>query len=161
MDDLLSGVMRARPSLVAWARRRLPPHDAVDAVDEAVARAWARRRSFRPTSTVEAWLHGILRNVVRERCRRPPPVAVGIDLDSGTVADDPGLAVVRAEDAAAVRAAVARLDRASQQVIVLRFEAGLTSREIGVVLTRQAAAVRMAQTRALRRLREDLSAQTA
>ena len=129
---------RAYPGLFAYARRRLSSDDAADdAVSEAMIRALDRVASFTwQGAGFDAWLTGILRNVVLEayrRDRRPVPVA--------------------AEEHVAVRAAFDRLARHEQEVLELRLVQGLSAEGVGEVLGRGAGAVRMAQSRAVGRLR--------
>jgi RNA polymerase sigma-70 factor (ECF subfamily) len=61
------------------ARRLLEPHEAEDAVQEAMIRAWRRRHHCRSPATPEPWLSQIVRNEalrLRERhAGRPQPVA--------------------------------------------------------------------------------------
>jgi len=66
--------------------------------------------------------------------------------------DDPARSASLADDARRLRVAVASLSDARRQVVVLRFVDGLSTREIGVVLGRSEAAVRVLQHRALREL---------
>jgi len=146
-----------RRSLMAAARRQLRPDDAAEAVAEAIARGWASRATYYPDAPVAAWLHGILRNVIREHHRRRATLAgltVGPDGPRG--GDDVSDAVCRRDDVAAVRAAVAALPGGHRRLIELRFYDGLSSALTGTVLGLRAPAVRMAQTRALRQLRAAL-----
>ncbi|MFT3767472.1 MAG: sigma factor-like helix-turn-helix DNA-binding protein [Minicystis sp.] len=59
-----------------------------------------------------------------------------------------------AEASSAVRAAFHRLSAFDQEVLELRVVAGLSSDEVAAVLGKKSGAVRMAQARALERLRE-------
>ena len=145
---------RAYPTLFAYARRRLGSDaDADDAVSEAMVRAMDRIGSFRwQGAGVHAWLVGILRNVVLEGHRRAgrtlptddvPPASVPGPLDR--LVDD--------VDHAQVRAAFGRLDPAERELLELRVVVGLSAEATGTVLGRREGAVRMGQSRALRRLR--------
>ena len=66
---------RMHGRLVAYARRRLPSGDlAEDAVAEAMARAIDRIDGFTwQGAGFDAWLYGVLRNVVRESQRGSVP----------------------------------------------------------------------------------------
>lgn len=146
---------RAYPRLLAYARRRLPsPDEARDAVSEAMARAVANIHRFRSMGAgFDAWLYGILRHVVldalraqRRRSPEAPPEEASQDPEPlGQVLDD--------EEAEAVRAAFARLPPGDQELLELRVVAGLEAGHVARVLGRRAGAVRMAQSRALKRLR--------
>lgn len=79
---------RSYPRLLAYARRRLPgAHEADDAVSGAFARAYDRLPRFRwKGAGFDAWLQGILRNVVLERgrastrmAREPVPEQASVD----------------------------------------------------------------------------------
>lgn len=145
---------RAYPKLFAYARRRLSSADAADdAVSETMVRALDRMPSFRwKGAGVDAWLYGILRNVVQESWRdnrrtRPQPAL----LDDPVAGPLEG--IVRREQLDEVRAAFAELAAEDQEVLELRVVGGLNADEVGDVLGRRSGAVRMAQSRALGRLR--------
>jgi RNA polymerase sigma-70 factor (ECF subfamily) len=147
---------RIYPKLLAYAGRRLDPEAARDAVSEAMARAVARIDRFTGDGGgFDAWLFGILRHVVidgqRAAALRLPAVAPD-EAPSG----DPGPLdlLLGAERSSAVRAAFARLGAFDQEVLELRVVAGLSSDEVAVVVGKRSGAVRMAQARALERLRE-------
>jgi RNA polymerase sigma-70 factor (ECF subfamily) len=144
----------AYPGLFAYARRRLSSDDAADdAVSETMIRALDRIGSFTwQGAGFDAWLTGILRNVVLEtyrRDRRPVPVAAFVAGDPAEPLDR----VVAEEEQVAVRAAFDRLAPHEQEVLELRLVQGLSAEGVGEVLGRRAGAVRMAQARAVGRLR--------
>ena len=62
--------------------------------------------------------------------------------------------VLADEESGQMRAAFARLDSSDREVLELRVVAGLTSEEAAAVLGKRPGAVRMAQNRALARLRK-------
>ena len=149
---------RAYPRLLAYAQRRLPgAEEARDAVSEAMARAVAGIHRFRSRGAgFDAWLYGILRHVVLDAQRaqqRKSPDAVPEILDREPQPVD---RVVRQEEADSVRSAFKRLGPADQELLELRVVAGLQAEEAAKVLGRRAGAVRMAQSRALARLRTAL-----
>ena len=146
---------RAYPRLVSFAHRRLGNPDlAKDAVSETMARAVAAIASYtRDDDGFSAWLFGICRHVIAdmqralyrslpERLLRHEPDPPG-----------PAEALLESEERAAVRAAFARLEPEEQELLELRVVAGLSSSEAAVALGKQPGAVRMAQMRALARLR--------
>jgi RNA polymerase sigma-70 factor, ECF subfamily len=145
------------PRLVAYARRELGAEQAKEAVSETMARAVAGidRFSWRGAG-FEGWLFGILRHVIVDTHRRDSrqartPVyrdgADGAQPDDGLVAD---------EEARAVRAAFARLRPEEQELLHLRIVSGLSSEDVAGVLGKRPGTVRMAQSRALDRLRSFL-----
>jgi RNA polymerase sigma-70 factor (ECF subfamily) len=148
---------RVYPGLMAYASRRLDADRAREAVAETMARAVAgiSRFTWRPGGSFDAWLYGILRHVVvdahraggREATRRSEaePSRAG-PLDH----------VLAGEEARAVRAAFERLGEDDREILELRVVAGFSAEEVGKVLGRRAGAVRMAQSRALARLRHEL-----
>ena len=146
---------RSYPRLFAYATRRLGPEDAKDAVSETFARAVRRIDGFRWSGGgFDAWLYGIIRHVVtdaqRVAYRRPP----GGELDD-RACDSPGPLdhVLGEEEAAAVRRAFVRLSPSDQELLELRVVGGLSADETARVLGKRPGAVRMAQSRALERLR--------
>jgi RNA polymerase sigma-70 factor (ECF subfamily) len=146
---------RAYPRLFAYARRRLATDDAADdAVSETMLRALDRLPTFTwQGAGVDAWLCGILRNVVLEGYRRSgridPTWGHRQDLAGGPLEQ-----LVDREDRTRVRAAFERLGAEDRELLELRVVAGLSAEATGEVLGRRAGAVRMAQSRALGRLRE-------
>ncbi len=149
---------RLYPQLVAYAGRRLGAEVARDAVSEAMARAVARIERFTwEGGGFDAWMFGILRHVVIDVQRGTLARPVGAELDEGVSAEPGPLdTVLGAERAAAVRAAFGRLGPFDREVLELRVVAGLSSDEVATVVGKRPGAVRMAQARALERLREML-----
>jgi len=104
----------------------------------------------------DAWVQGILRNIVLERGRaaarrdgQPVPEQVSAD-------PTPLDRVLEDEEQAAVRAAFATLDEGDRELLELRVVGQLGAEEVAAVLGKRAGAVRMAQSRALGRLRAAL-----
>lgn len=149
--------------LFAFARRRLgDDHAANDAVSETMARALDRIDGFQPYGAgLAGWLYGILRNVVRESYRSGARVSVigpeGSEPDDDAAYElDPLAHVVRDEWAHDVRAAFGRLSSSDREVLELRVVGGLNADDVALALGKRAGAVRMAQSRALARLRDEL-----
>jgi RNA polymerase sigma-70 factor (ECF subfamily) len=150
---------RVYPRLLAYAMRRLDPDGARDAVSETMARAVANIGRFRPvpgSGGFDGWLFGICRHVVLDAQRvagrrgyGPPPEVVSHV--------DPAEGLVLAEEADAVRRAFALLSDDDRELLELRVVAGLSAEEAADVLGRRPGAVRMAQSRALSRLRRFLA----
>lgn len=152
-----------RPRLLRYARSRLSTtQQAEDAVSDTVLRAMERIDTFTwQGAGFDAWLFGILRNVVlesyrgQERTRRLARRADEIDL-TRRHSSDVSEGLERAEDAAALRAAFTTLGEDDRELLELRVVGGLTSDAAATVLGKSPGAVRMAQTRALDRLRAAL-----
>ena len=151
---------RAHPRLFAYARRRLPSDDAArDAVSEAMTRAVRSVGRYRGEGAgFDAWLSGIVRHVVldaqraRGRRRHGSPSSGALP-DVASTEAGPEERLLGSLEATAVRAAFARLSAADQELLELRVVLGLSSEEAAQVLGKRAGAVRMAQARALDRLR--------
>ncbi|WP_380167027.1 RNA polymerase sigma factor [Jannaschia sp. R86511] len=150
---------RSYPRLVDYARRRLPAGaDPDDAVSEAMARAMDRVATLEDQGLrLEAWLYGILRNVVLEHTRaqgRSAPAATEEQLPHP--GPGPLEELLDAELTGSVRRAFTGLSDDDQEVLWLRLVARLSSAEVADVVGRREGAVRQAQSRALDRLRRRL-----
>lgn len=148
---------RSYPRLFAYARRRLSSDTAADdAVSETMLRALDRIPSFTwQGAGFEAWLYGIIRNVVLETHRhdqRTKPAAHLLETATGTGTEAHD-AIVRHDHHAEVRTAFDRLSMDDREILELRVVAELSAESIAQVTDRSAGAVRMAQSRALGRLR--------
>jgi RNA polymerase sigma-70 factor (ECF subfamily) len=146
---------RSYAALFAFARRRLSSdHAADDAVSETMLRALKRIDTFSwQGAGFDAWLYGILRNVVSESHRDGRRAFSVADVPETRTTGDVSEALVRADDASEVRAAFAALTPDEQEILELRVVAGLSADEVAAVLGRRPGAIRMAQSRALARLR--------
>jgi RNA polymerase sigma-70 factor (ECF subfamily) len=129
------GVLFTRHRDRLWAvalRTTGNPEDAADALQEAMISAYRRVDSFRGDALVTTWLHRVVVNACLDRLRRnkvraaqPLPddleeyAARGAVLSSGSEGDDPAAAVVRADQRAAVLAALDRLPAEQKAALVL------------------------------------------
>lgn len=150
----------AYPGLHTFARRRLATGEqADDAVSETIARAIDGLERFVWTAGgFDGWLFGILRNVILESYRATArhPVAPATRPDGARfepAGGDPGDRIVDDEDVARARRALAELDPDDRELIELRVIGRLDAEAVGTIVGRSAGAVRMAQSRALDRLR--------
>lgn len=143
---------RIYPAMYSYALRRLSSTDsAQDAVSEALARTVKTiARQNETTASIEAWSFGILRHVVADaqRAMYRPHAA-----DVRTPAEEPDDALVLASDHDSLRAAFALLSDEEREILELRVVARLSSEEVASMLSSTPGAVRMAQSRALVRLR--------
>lgn len=150
-----------RPQLVRYCRSRLGRLDgSYDAADDiaqevclAVLTALPRYRDEgRPFA---AFVFGIAAHKVvdaqRAGMRRPVPSEQLPE--RADPAPGPEEAVVRREDADLARSLLQQLAPQAREIITLRVSAGLSADEVGAVLGMSAGAVRVAQHRALNRLR--------
>ncbi len=147
-------------ALFAYSRRRLFSDEAAeDAVSETMTRALTAIDRFRwKGAGIDAWLMGIARLVVLEQQRsalRPPVPCHPLPPAKGPLDQ-----LVAAEQAAHVRQAFEKLSSEDQELLELRVVVGLSAEGVAEVLDKKPGAVRMAQTRALTRLRVALGGVT-
>ena len=148
---------RSYTRLFVYARRRLLTDAAADdAVAETMLRALARIATFTwQGAGFDAWLYGILRNVVLESLRKPNRTTSEVlvpdheEHDTTTTLD----ALVERDRHDEVRAAFAQLSSDDQEILEMRVVAGLSAAGVAEATGSTAGAVRMAQSRALQRLR--------
>ena len=161
---------RAYPRLFAYARRRLSSDGAAeDAVSETITRAMHRIDGFVwGEAGIDGWLFGIARNVVLETYRSEArtyaadpatlsePVAEGLRTHGAPSSSaDPAVHVVALVEHDIVRRAFARLTAPEQELLELRVVSGLGSQAVATLTGQRPGAVRMAQSRALSRLRAE------
>ena len=145
---------RVYPMMLAYSQRRLGYNEeARDAVSEALARTVTTVARMADLNTSpEAWSFGILRNVVldlQRRTYRDRQIHV-----SGAIATaDPSEVLDSNAEHENVRRAFAQLNDLERELLELRVVAGLSSEQVAAVLAMSPGAVRMAQARALTKLR--------
>ena len=145
---------RSYRSLFGFARRPLFDEQAAeDAVSETMIRALDNIDRFSwQGAGFDAWLYGIARNVVYEFARARQRTVVLVDDERPAIDAAP-----RSTQSPATRrrrcAGPSTADPEEREVLELRVHSGLSSEEVGRLLGKQAGAVRMAQARALQRLR--------
>lgn len=105
------------------------------------------------------WLFAIVRHRILDHQRAYRRLGRALArLRTLPVHDDPLTTVVESEDAARVRAALRRLSPDDQEVLLLRYSAGLSSREIGEALHIAEGAARVRLSRARQRLAREMEA---
>lgn len=151
-----------RPRLISYAHRRLPSvHAAEDVVSEAFSRAIASIEGFSWQGIgFVGWMYGITRNVVLEKNRAATRdrnlddrETSAAHTDGRLVMDEVGNEVENEHDRALVRRVFSELDDADREILELRIVGELSASEVGVILDKNPGAVRMAQSRALDRLK--------
>jgi RNA polymerase sigma-70 factor, ECF subfamily len=149
---------RSYDKLLAYSSRRLRCRDqANDAVGETMARAVGGIHGFRDDGAgFDAWMYGIARHVVIDAQRKQGREGPGFVPDLADTAPEPLERAVQVEDSAEVRVAFGHLSRTDQEVLELRVVSGLSAEETASVMGRRPGAVRMAQSRALERLRAEI-----
>jgi RNA polymerase sigma-70 factor (ECF subfamily) len=153
-------VAHVRPRVFRYVLARvLDPHLADDVTQEVtVTMLAALPRHVDQGSPFTAWVFGIAANKVSESrrtaSRRHESVANGVPDREADATLEPETAILRLETSRYVAALLARLPDAQAEIVRLRVAAGLSADETAAVLGMSAGAVRVAQHRALARLRE-------
>lgn len=133
--------------------------DAEEAVQEAFLRVWRFRDALPEGDAMKPWLYRVLVNASISLLRREKPRAAAVARaarDRSVVADrSPEMAVVDAEAAGAVLAAIADLPEHLRVPVVLRYWSGLSEREIADAVRRRPGTVKSRLHEAKRRLAAD------
>lgn len=131
--------------------------DAEDLTAEVFAEALRGLPAYRERGLFAAWLFSIARRVVAGHYRRNAgrPIAP-LDAAEDHASRDPDPLAVALHDEALAELAgrLRRLSEDERELLRLRYAAGLTYREIGEVVGKREAAVKMAVHRLLGRLRD-------
>jgi RNA polymerase sigma factor (sigma-70 family) len=154
-ERLFTATLCAGVELIAM-RRLGNADDARDAAQETMARALAAIHAGRAPADGEfpAYVHGILRHVIADRCRRAPPDApLGDPPDRRASALDE---LISAERRSAVARELNRLGRADRQLLLRCFVAGERIADIAAGTGEPAERLRQRKSRALERLRRAL-----
>ena len=111
-----------------------------------------------------AWLMRIARNAAIDASRKrrvtvAPELVPEVNFEEEDA--NPEVAVLEREALERLRTALARLDKDKRDLLALRFTAGLSSREIGLVVGKSEAAVMKQLTRTLHALKEELTDEMA
>jgi RNA polymerase sigma-70 factor (ECF subfamily) len=169
LDLLLS---REIPALRRWARGRLPTWarsfvDTADLVQDALTRTLPHLGRFEPQreKALQAYLRSVVENRIRDELRRASrtPSLLPIEGDEAAPSGDasPLDSLVEAEDEALLARALARLRPADQAAVVARLRLGYSYEQIALVLQKRTAnAARMAVTRAIERLIDEMRLET-
>jgi RNA polymerase sigma factor (sigma-70 family) len=146
LQPLLPGAYRLAYAMLQSA------HDAEDAVQEAVLRAWAARHRLRAGSDLKPWFLTIVANQCRQQRRnRWWSVLKQPELPEG-VTQGPSAA----DGATDLRLALRRLPHRHRLVLVLRYYLDLPFEEIGRTLGISTGAAKARVHRALGRLRTEV-----
>jgi RNA polymerase sigma-70 factor (ECF subfamily) len=130
--------------------------DAEDLVSDVFTRALRAIPRYEPRVAFLAWLYRIARNAVIDRARRSRTQITFEDALAHPGVDqvvEPDATILALSDKEAVRGALAKLTPLQQEVIVLRFVEGYSTREIADLVGKREGTVRGIQFRALEALR--------
>lgn len=157
---------RCIPALRRWARGRLPPSargmlETVDLVQDAVMACMRRLDVFevRHQGALQAYFRQAVMNrildIVRQRNRRPGQTEMPEHLVDAR--PSPLDQAIGSENAARYEAAIQRLRPADREAIIGRVELQYSYDELAIVLNKPtAAAARVAVTRAMKRLADEM-----
>lgn len=168
-DALLVQEAQRRPAAFAtlYARYVGPVHryiysrvgnraDAEDLTAEVFVEALRTLPGYRERGLFPAWLFTIVRHkVTGHHRRRQPAQSLDSVADGAAPHPDPLALALEQEALSELGQRLAQLSEAERELLRLRYAAGLTYREIGAVVGKREAAVKMAVHRLLRRLHEE------
>jgi RNA polymerase sigma-70 factor (ECF subfamily) len=165
-DGVDEAVLRAlRPVILRYCRARLS-HHAADDVAQEVCLALISARPGRPDGlpagrTVTAYAFGIAQHKVADAMRASARLAVPVSElpDIADARPGPEETVLARWEGERVRRALAQLPPPQRHLLLLRVVSGFTAAETGAVLGMSAEAVRVAQHRALARMRKLLASE--
>ena len=136
------------------------PADAEEAVQDAFLRAWRFRDSLSSVPSIKPWLYRVVVNSCYSKLRREIPhrdhrSGDGPLAELASADQDPDSAVVHAEVADTVMAALAQLPVSLRVPVVLRYYADLSERDIALAIGRRPGTVKSRLHEARRRLSEN------
>jgi RNA polymerase sigma-70 factor (ECF subfamily) len=130
------------------------PHDAEDALQEALLRAWCSLHQFEGRGSMRAWLYRIATNASLDQLRRRREPATVVEPEDGVDAQDQ---FERRESRRRLIAAAGQLPPKQRAVFVLRDVFGWSARETGELLGTSVASVNSSVQRARAALRVRLA----
>jgi RNA polymerase sigma-70 factor (ECF subfamily) len=151
---------RMYPRMLAYAQRRLGSNDdARDAVSEAFARMIPSLDRLKDSGTSpDGWCFGILHHVVADLQRHSYRWRGHGSAERPFLETEPSDQLIVNDEHRDVRAAFDLLSARDRDLLELRVVAGLSADEVADILDMRPGAVRMAQARALDRLRSHFAA---
>lgn len=140
-----------------YCLRRLPEHQAQDAVSEVFLTAWRRLGDMPSGDESLPWLYGVAKNVVRNidrSSRRSLRLTAKVKAQPNYPEPSPEVQLVRNEKDEALVAALQTLNPPDQEVLRLRAYEGLSMKQIAVAVGCSEEAAKKRVSRALGRLRK-------
>ena len=131
---------------------------AEDVAQDTFIRVWDRLSTFRPQGSFRGWICRIASNLTIDALRRRKPMANVEETVLEAPGDQPEMAALKSERAAAVRAALMELPAHSRMALVLREYEGLSYQEIADGLDIPIGTVKSRLNDARRRLKVALTA---
>ncbi len=160
--DAFATLLRAHEAAARALARLLCGEDGDDATQEAFVKSWSARHRYRGDAPFRSWLLRIVANEARNRRRARSrrqmyELREAADRASGGAAPSPEVAVLERERRDTLRAAVDALPDPLREVVVCRHLMGLGEAEAAAVLEVPPGTVKSRLSRALDRLRAELS----
>lgn len=150
--------VRHRDPVFRYLRARCrADDDALELTAVTFEKALGAIHRYRPRAGgLRAWLVRIARNAATDAERRRQPLAGQEPLDSTLVSADPTPeeAAIAADERRLLFGLVAALPDMQRDAVAMRYAAGLTAREIGLVLGKSEEATQKLITRAVAQLKE-------
>lgn len=150
---------REGPRLLRFARGLLGNLDeAEDVVQDTMIRLWEKAAEWTPDARIGTWLHRVCYNRAIDKLRRRRAVVDESVLEEvADPADAADVALVRAESAQRVAAAVDGLPARQRSAVLLFHMQGLSQREAAAAMGISEAAFESTLARARRQLRRSLA----
>lgn len=162
-DDYCELYRQYLPRILNYIRLRVDGQDlAQDLTAEVFERAVTRQHTLRDRAAFGAWIFRIARNVVaghyRQTRRGGGRTSLALEQAAEQAAPDPQPVdvMLHQEELARLTAAMAALSKREQEIIRLKFAAGLGNREIGEILSLRPGHVAVILFRALAKMRARL-----
>lgn len=157
-DDYAELYREYLPRILNYVRLRVGDEDlAQDLAAAVLERAFARQHTLRRREAFGAWLFRIARTTIAGYYRsRRPTVSLDEAMLQPTADPSPPETVMRWQELARLRAALAVLSEREQEIIRLKFGGGLGNIDIGQVMHLRAGHVAVLMYRALAKLRARL-----
>ena len=146
-------------SVYGYYAVRVGPIYAEDLTAEVFLRALEAIGRFDPSRSFKSWLFGIARNVALENYKKAR-YEDSFDITGGELRDASSHSMPPIEDRIITSQLILHLDDLEQDIVALRFQGGLSYREIGSLIGKREGAVRVQMHRILSKLRSVLEGQS-
>ncbi len=145
-------------SVLNFVRYRLGIDDAEEITADIFTRVWESRKKFNlRKGTPKIWLWAIARNAIKDGWRRKKSRPLNVDLTNDLIGGQDTInEIIKMDEWKLIQEALSRLSILDQEIIALRFGAGLSNKSIGELLQLNDATVAQRLHRALRKLRMEL-----
>ena len=150
--------VRHREQVFRYLRARCRDEDdALELTAVTFEKALRAMHRYRPRAGgLRAWLVRIARNAAVDEHRRRRPLTNEADMDTSLASADPSPeeVAIASDDRRRLRGMVAALPDLQRDAVAMRYAAGLTAREIGLVIGKSEEATQKLVSRAVAQLKE-------